>query len=224
MAPHPSTLAWKIPWTEEPGGLQSMGSLRVGHDWAASLSLFTLMHWRRKWQPLQYSCLENPRDGGAWWAAIYGVAESRTRLKRLSSSSSSMIVFQIPHICVKIHLFFPFWLSSLWKQPICPSTGAWIKKVWYIHKVEYYSVIKRNQIQSFVQSDGPRCTTSISDHIPLKVDSYVFLRGIFSALPSLEEKMNNLLTVSEKKFFHVCRYIFYWKLFFKIKTIFCLCF
>ena len=51
MAPHSSTLAWKIPWMEEPGGLQSMGSLRVGHDWAASLSLFTFMHWRRKWQP-----------------------------------------------------------------------------------------------------------------------------------------------------------------------------
>ena len=51
MAPHSSTLAWKIPWTEEPGGLQSMGSLRVGQDWATSLSLFTFMHWRRKWQP-----------------------------------------------------------------------------------------------------------------------------------------------------------------------------
>ena len=51
MAPHSSTLAWKIPWTEEPGGLQSMGSLRVGHDRAISLSLFTFMHWRRKWQP-----------------------------------------------------------------------------------------------------------------------------------------------------------------------------
>ena len=51
MAPHSSTLAWKIPWTEEPGGLQPMGSLRVGHDWATSLSLFTFMHWRRKWQP-----------------------------------------------------------------------------------------------------------------------------------------------------------------------------
>ena len=49
MAPHSSTLAWKIPWTEEPGGLQSMWSLRVGHDWATSLSLFTFMHWRRKW-------------------------------------------------------------------------------------------------------------------------------------------------------------------------------
>ena len=50
MAPHSGTLAWKIPWMEEPGGLQSMGSLRVGHDSVTSLSLFTFMHWRRKWQ------------------------------------------------------------------------------------------------------------------------------------------------------------------------------
>ena len=51
MAPHSSTLVWKIPGTEEPGRVQSMGSLRVGHDWATSLSLSTFMHWRRKWQP-----------------------------------------------------------------------------------------------------------------------------------------------------------------------------
>ena len=51
MAPHSSTLAWKIPWTEEPGGPQSMVSLRVGQDSATSLSLFNFMHWRRKWQP-----------------------------------------------------------------------------------------------------------------------------------------------------------------------------
>ena len=51
MAPHSNTLAWKIPWTEEPGRLQSMGSLRVRHDWATSLSLFTFVPWRRKWQP-----------------------------------------------------------------------------------------------------------------------------------------------------------------------------
>ena len=137
MAPHSSTLAWKTPWTEEPGRLQSMGSLRIWHDWATSLSLFTFMHWRRKWQltpvflpgeshgqgslvgchlwghtesdtteclhfhfslscigegngnPLQCSCLENPRDGGAWWVAVCGVTQSQTRLKRLSSSSSS---------------------------------------------------------------------------------------------------------------------------------------
>ena len=89
MALHSSTLAWRIPWMEEPGRLQSMGSLRVGHNWATSLSLFTFMHWRRKCNPLQCSCLENPRDRGAWWAAVYGVAQSRTQLKRLSSSSSS---------------------------------------------------------------------------------------------------------------------------------------
>ena len=51
MAPHSSTVAWKIPWTEEPGGLQSMGSLGVRQDSATSLSLFIFMHWRRKWQP-----------------------------------------------------------------------------------------------------------------------------------------------------------------------------
>ena len=65
---------------EEPGGLQPMGLPRVGHDWATSLSLFTFTHWRR------CSCLENPRDGGAWWAAVCGVAQSRKRLKQLSSS------------------------------------------------------------------------------------------------------------------------------------------
>ena len=122
---------------EEPGRLQSMGLLGVGHDWATSLSLFTFMHWRRTWQPtpvflpgesqgwgslvccspwgrkefdtterlhfhyslscigegngnpLQCSCLENPKDGGACWAAVCGVAQNRTRLKWLSSSSSS---------------------------------------------------------------------------------------------------------------------------------------
>ena len=50
----------------------------------ASLSIFTLMHWRRKWQPTPVFLPGNPRDGGAWWAAVYGVTQSRTRLKRLS--------------------------------------------------------------------------------------------------------------------------------------------
>ena len=85
MAPHSSTLAWEIPWMEESGRLQSMGSLRVGHDWATSLSRIG----EGNGNPLQCSCLENPRDGGAWRAAISGVAQSRTRLTRLSSSSST---------------------------------------------------------------------------------------------------------------------------------------
>ena len=79
MAPHSSTLAWKIPWMEEPGGPQSMGSLRVGQDSATSLSLSCTGEGNGN--PLQCSCLENPRDRGALWAAVYGVAQSRTRLK-----------------------------------------------------------------------------------------------------------------------------------------------
>ena len=89
MATHSSTLAWKTPWMEEPGGLQSTGSLRVGHDRATSLHFSLACILEGNGNPLQCSSLENPRDGEAWWAAVYGVAQSRTRLKWLSSSSSS---------------------------------------------------------------------------------------------------------------------------------------
>ena len=90
MAPHSSTLAWKIPWMEEPGRLQSMGSLGIGHDWATSLSLSCT--GEENGNPLQCSCLENPRDRGAWWAAVSGFAQSQTQLKWLSSSSSSYVL------------------------------------------------------------------------------------------------------------------------------------
>ena len=90
MAPHSCTLAWKIPWMEEPSRLQSMGLLRVGQDRATSLSISPSCTGEGNGNPLQYSCLENPRDRGAWWAAVYGVAQSRTRLKRFSSSKHSM--------------------------------------------------------------------------------------------------------------------------------------
>ena len=96
MAPHSSTLAWKIPWAEEPGGLQSRGSRRVGHDSAASLSLFTFMHWRRKWQPTPVFLPEESQGWGVWRAAVYGVTQSRTRLKRFSSSSSSRTLLKPP--------------------------------------------------------------------------------------------------------------------------------
>ena len=90
MAPHSSTLAWKIPWTEEPGGLQSMGSLRVRHDWVTHFHFSLSCIGEGNGNPLQCSCLENPRNGGDWWFAVYGVAQSQTRLKYLSSSSSSI--------------------------------------------------------------------------------------------------------------------------------------
>ena len=91
MAPHSSTLAWKIPWTEEPGRLQSMGS--------QSRTLTEQLHFHfslsstgeGNGNPLQCSYLENPRDGGAWQAALYGVAQSWTQLKRFSSSSLDII-------------------------------------------------------------------------------------------------------------------------------------
>ena len=91
MASHSSTLAWKIPWTEEPGWLQSMGSPAKSQtrlsDFTFTFSLSCI--GERNGNLLQCSCLENPRDGGVWWAAVYGVAQSRTRLKWLSSSNSS---------------------------------------------------------------------------------------------------------------------------------------
>ena len=82
MASHSSTtLAWKIPWTEEPGRLQFMGSL--GSDGTERLHFHFSLSCIGKGNgnPLQCSCLENPRDGEAWWAATYGVAKSWPRLK-----------------------------------------------------------------------------------------------------------------------------------------------
>ena len=96
MATHSSILTWRTPWTEEPGGLHVH---RVSNSWTQVKWLSTHEHHiltrltdcsgEGNGTPLQHSCLENPRDGGAWWAAVCGAAQSRTRLKRLSSSSSS---------------------------------------------------------------------------------------------------------------------------------------
>ena len=88
MAPHSSTLAWKIPWMEEPGRLQSMGSLESDMTERLHFHFSLSCIGEGDGNPLQCSCLENPRDRGPWWAAVSGVAQSRTWLKRLSSSSS----------------------------------------------------------------------------------------------------------------------------------------
>ena len=79
MAPHSSTLAWKILWTGEPGGLLSMGSHGVGHDWAPSLSLFTFMLWRRKWQPTPvFLPGESQGQGSLAGCHLWGRTESDT--------------------------------------------------------------------------------------------------------------------------------------------------
>ena len=126
MAPHSSTLVWKILWTEEPGRLQSMGSLRVGHNWATSLSLPCIGEGNGN--PLHWSCPENPRDGGAWWAAVYG--HSWTRLKRLSSSSSSIVMQKWIEDTLSIISNFPENSAEpdkelLWRSPPTCFTQAW---------------------------------------------------------------------------------------------------
>ena len=89
MAPHSSTFAWKIPRTEEPGRLQSMRSLESDTTERLHFHFSLWCIGEGNGNPLQCSCLEKSRDRGAWWAAIYGVAQSRTWLKRLSSSKRS---------------------------------------------------------------------------------------------------------------------------------------
>ena len=79
MAPHSRTLAWRIPWTEEPGRLQSMWLLGVGHDWASSLALFTFMHWRREWQPTPvFLPSESQGLGSLVGCRLWGRTESDT--------------------------------------------------------------------------------------------------------------------------------------------------
>ena len=117
MAPHSSTLAWKIPWMEEPGRLQSMGSLRVGRDWATSLSCLG----EGNGNPLHYSCLENPRDRGAWWAAIYGVTQSRTWLtwqQQQEHYPAPFCRFGISAYCrTTYHSYISSYLESPYQNP-----------------------------------------------------------------------------------------------------------
>ena len=106
MAPHASTLAWRIPWTEEPGGLQSMGSLRVGHDWATSLSLFTFMHWRRKWQPTPVFL---PGESRGWGSLVGCCLWGRTE-----SDMTEVTWEQQQSICCYVfHFLFEFWFFDI---------------------------------------------------------------------------------------------------------------
>ena len=134
MAPHSSSLAWKIPWTEEPGRLQSMGSRRVGHDWATSLSLFTFMHWRRKWQPtpvflpgesqgqrsLVGCCLWGHRVARDWSDLAVAAVFYRlliSSLKKCLFSICYVLYFLYIEIICSVFLSFPG--SSVGKESAC---------------------------------------------------------------------------------------------------------
>ena len=109
MAPHSSTFAWKIPWTEEPGRLQSMGSLESDTTERLPFHFSLACIGEGNGNPLQCSCLENPRDGEAWWAAVSGVSQSRTQLKRLSSISTKLRLFDSKSnkVTSSLFSFFP---------------------------------------------------------------------------------------------------------------------
>ena len=101
------TLAWKIPWMEEPGRLQSMGSLRVGHDWATSLSLITFMHWRRKWQPTPvFLPGESQGRGSLVGCRLWGHTESDTT--EVTQQQAIVSLLQLDFVLVTL---------VAWKQP-----------------------------------------------------------------------------------------------------------
>ena len=111
MAPHSSTLAWKIPWTEEAGRLQSMGSLRVGHDSMTSLSLFTFMHWRRKWQPnssvLAWRIPEMGEPGGLPSLGLHRVGHDWSYLAAAAvAGSTCFLIFYLFLFMWFLKLFF----------------------------------------------------------------------------------------------------------------------
>ena len=152
MATHSSTVAWKIPWTEKPGGLQSMESPRVGQDWATSPSLSFLSSGSElkasacnagdlgsipgsgrspgegNGNPLQYSCLENPMDEGAWWATVHGVEKSRTQLSYFTFS----FTFAMKRGEKSWHI------SSMWKPHIFSSNIHWVNLHFLIMQLIFF--------------------------------------------------------------------------------------
>ena len=127
MAPHSSTLAWKIPWTEEPGRLQSMGSLGVGNDWKTSLSVFTFMHWRRKWQATPvFLPGESQRWGILMGCHLWGPTESDTTEVTQQQQQNNMypsLQYQYLH-CPKISSVFCPLIPS--PHPTPPSLAFYI--------------------------------------------------------------------------------------------------
>ena len=123
MAPHSSTLAWKIPWTEEPGRLQSMGSLRIGHDWATSLSLFTFMHWRRRRQPTPvFLPGESQGQGSLVGCCLWG----RTELDTTEVVFQYAFNFHFPNEANHLLLYLLVIHTSSFMKILCPTVKAWL--------------------------------------------------------------------------------------------------
>ena len=127
MATQSSNLAWTIPWTEEPGRLQSTGSRRVGHDWATSLSLFTFMHWRRKWQPTPvFLPGESQGQQSLVGCHLWGHKASDTT-EAMQQQQHVYVFIDIRHFINKVEIYFLFVyfrsLASL--KNLCLSPSCW---------------------------------------------------------------------------------------------------
>ena len=160
MAAHSSTLAWKIPWTEEPRRLQSMGSLRVGHACATSLSLFTFLHQRRKWQPTPvflpgesqgWGSLVGCRLQGRTESDMTAVTQQQQQHTHLGCSHSTPrnVCKKWKHIFIDLYTFFwhssPFRAVFIHISPKLETThmstkGEWISQSLYKHAQQYKRV------------------------------------------------------------------------------------
>ena len=133
MALHSSTFAWKIPWMEEPGKLQSKGSIESDTTERLHFHFSLSCMGEGNGNPLQCSCLENPRDGAAWWAAVHRVAQSRTWLKRLSNRLSWFLSH--PHLTQRVtrsHCFCTVTLSNRLCSPPSQSLCGWVPLISYL--------------------------------------------------------------------------------------------
>ena len=137
MATHSSALAWKIPWTEGPGGLQSMGSLGVWHDWATSLSLLTFMHWRRKWQPTPVFLPGESQGRGnlvgcrLWGCTSHRVGHDWSDLAAAAAAAvNSCSHFLFHHISVLEGCMFLGFYPFILGYPICCCIILHISLLW----------------------------------------------------------------------------------------------
>ena len=161
MAPHSSTLTWRIPWTEEPGRLQSMGSLRVGHNWMTSLSLFLSCIGEERGSSLQCSWLE--RNRGAWGPAVYGFPQNWTWLKWLSSGSRSMLR-RPSHSC---QLFSNISRTSLWSAlNLTPTEPLWDQDG-LIFQLQLKNAPLKNHFYNLLVTTSPLWMTAIASWTPV---------------------------------------------------------
>ena len=135
MAPHSSTLTWKIPLLEEPSRLQSTGSLRAGHNWATSLSLFTLMHWRRKWQPTPVFL---PGESQGQWSLLGCCLWGHTESDMTEATQQQQYIYII--MCKPVNF------SNYNSKNSLATIINRKHKMWCIYITEPYSAIKRNGV------------------------------------------------------------------------------